>query len=90
MLAEAQPGAGYLLVDRPAAEVVVAPGSTAYVGVESNNVCAGGGDPSTSSTVKLTPPGTSGALTLAAEMDVCAGLPVRVSPVRATEREIAP
>ncbi|MGH9225954.1 MAG: DUF4232 domain-containing protein [Acidimicrobiales bacterium] len=90
LLAQAQPGAGYILPDRPPAAVSLAAGGSAYFGVESYNVCNGGVEPSVAQTVRVTPPDATTALTVSAQMNVCPGQPVRVSPVRPTERDIAP
>ena len=88
-LADAQRTAGFILGDAPAATVTVAAGQAAYFGVESANVCQGGGNPVPSATLRVTPPDETASLTVPATINVCpGGTSVLVSPVRATIAEI--
>ena len=90
VLAEARAEPGYILPDRPPAAVSLAVGGSAFFGVESYNVCNVPAEPVVATGIRVTPPETTGTLVLVVEMNVCPGMPVRVSPVRPTERDIAP
>jgi len=90
VLAEARPGEGFILPDRPPAAVSVPAGGSAYFGVESSTICDGNAEPAVSDSVRVTPPGATGPLAVGARINVCPNRPVRVSPVRASERDIAP
>lgn len=88
-LADAQRTAGFILDDRPPATVSVAAGQSAYFGVESTNVCQGGGDPVPAASLRVTPPDDTASLTVAATLNVCpGGTTIIVSPVRATVADI--
>jgi hypothetical protein len=88
-LTDAQRVPGFILGDAPATAVTVAAGQAAYFGVESANVCQGGGDPVPSASLAVTPPDETAALTVAATINVCPGASsVLVSPVRAAAADI--
>ena len=89
VLAEAKPGAGSILPDRPPADVSLAPGAAGYFGVESSTLCDGDAAPTPSARVSVTPPQGTGALSAAVTIDVCPEDSVLVSPVRARESDIA-
>jgi hypothetical protein len=89
-LTDAQRVPGFILGDAPATTVTVPAGQAAYFGVESANVCQGGGDPVASASLAVTPPDETAALTVSAIINVCPGASsVLVSPVRATAADIA-
>jgi hypothetical protein len=88
-LTDAQRAPGFILDDRPPAAVTVSAGQVAYFGVESANVCQGGGDPKPAASLRVTPPDETAALTVAATVNVCPGTPsVLVSPVRSSASDI--
>ena len=91
VVAEARPGSGYILSDRPAKDVSLAAGASAWFGVETSTLCAGDAPPTPSPRVRVAPPGDQAAapLVVAVTIDVCADQAVIVSPVRASERELA-
>jgi Domain of unknown function (DUF4232) len=91
VVVEARRGGGYILTDKPPKDVSLAPGASAWFGVESSTLCADDAPPTPTERVRVAPPGESGtgALVVAAMIDVCADQAVLVSPVRATERELA-
>jgi hypothetical protein len=87
-MTDAQRTSGFILGDAPPAAVIVPAGQVAYFGVESVNVCNGGADPRPSASLRVTPPDETAALTVAANINVCPGNTVLVSPIRATAAEI--
>jgi hypothetical protein len=58
--------------------------------VESYNVCNGGTQPTMAVSARVSPPGVTGAVAVSSEVNVCPGQPVLVSPVRASQRDVAP
>lgn len=89
VLGRAKPGAGHILPNRPPRPVSLRPGASGSFGVEATTLCEGDATPTPSARISVTPPGDGGTLSAAATIDVCPNGAVLVSPVRATDREVA-
>ncbi len=87
-LVRAKPGSGYILPDRPPSPVPLAPGGTAWFGLEASTLCEGDAIPTASPRLTVTPPGGTGTLSAEVTIDVCPGDTVLVSPVRARDTEV--
>jgi hypothetical protein len=80
---------GMILGDLPPATVTVAAGQRAYFGVESVNVCTGDVRPTTSATIRVTPPDETASFSAPATITVCPGQQsVLVSPVRGNPADV--
>ena len=89
VLATAGRGAGSILSASPPGPVVVAPRGTAYFAVESESVCPDDAPPSDSERVRVVLPDDASPAEVAATISVCPGPELLVSPVRATQSELA-
>ena len=89
VLATARGGAGSILGGAPPAPVTVAASGTAYFAVESESVCADDAPPAESDRVRVVLPGDGTPAEVAVTITVCPQAEVLVSPVRATQAELA-
>jgi hypothetical protein len=89
VLATAGRGAGSILSGSPPAPVTLAPRGTAYFGVESESVCPDDASPTESDRVRVVLPDDTSPAEVAATITVCPRPELLVSPVRATQAELA-
>jgi hypothetical protein len=87
-LATAGTGAGFILPDRPATAVMVAPGQSAFFGIESTSLCAGDDPGATSDTLQVVLPGDTAPAVVAEQIVVCSPPAIVASPLRATQDDI--
>jgi hypothetical protein len=88
VITRAQPASGFILPERPAAAVVVAAGQSAYFGIESTSLCAGGDPAATSDSVQVVLPDDTAPTAVADQIPVCSPPTILVSPVRPTRDDI--
>ena len=89
VLATARPSAGSILSGAPPAPVTVAPRSAAYFAVESQSVCPDDAAPADSERLRVVLPDDAAPTDVAATTTVCPRAEILVSPIRATQAELA-
>ena len=89
VLARAAPGAGSILAGSPPAPVTVGAGGVAYFGVESESVCPDDAPAADSDRVRVVLPDDTAPVDVAAPITVCPRPEILVSPVRASQEDLA-
>ena len=89
VLARAERRPGFILSERGPGPVTIAAGGAAYFGLESLNVCPDGDPVAESDRVQVTLPDETTATTVKATIAVCARPEILVSPLRASQDELA-
>ena len=88
VLATAAPGAGSILDASPPAAVNLAPGGTAYFGVESETVCPDDAPGTDADRLRVVLPEDTAPVEVAAAITVCPRPGILVSPLRAFQDEL--
>ncbi len=89
LLATARRGPGSILSGAPPAPVTLAPGGAAYFAIESESVCPDDASPADSDRVRVVLPDDAPPADVAATITVCPRPEILVSPIRATQAELA-
>lgn len=89
VLARGQRRPGHILGDRRPVPVTVAPGASAYFGLEYQNVCPEGDPEAEADRVQVTLPDETAPVAVAATIPVCPTPEILVSPLRVSQDELS-
>lgn len=89
VLATARARAGAIVGPSPPRPVTVAPARAAYFAVESQDICADDATPADSDRLRVALPEDASSVDVAATVTVCPQAELVVSPIRATQDELA-